>query len=119
MPAAVWTAIIGVVGGFASGSAVAAWANWGIEKRRLNRQRQYALLDSWRSGIASLGNASYHAAFHTPWYETLRPHLAADVVARLERPNTVIVNPGSARFSKNLFTGEVDRIEREWNLRPK
>jgi hypothetical protein len=118
MPAAVWTAIIGAVGGFASGSVVAAWANWGIEKRRLNRQRQYALLDSWRSGIASQGNAGHTSALQTPWYETLRPHLAADVLARLEQPNTIIVSLGSPRGTKGLFTGEVDRIEREWKLRP-
>jgi hypothetical protein len=82
------------------------------------RQRHCELLDSWRDGIASLGNASYQAAFDTSWYETLRTRLPADVLARLEQPNTIIVSPGSARFSKEMFAREVDRIERGWGLRP-
>jgi hypothetical protein len=118
MPTAAWTAIIGAVGGFASGSVVAAWANWGVEKRRLKLQRRYDLLDTWRKGIASIGAEFGLNPVGSPWYETLGPYLAKDVLARLERPNTVIVSPGSARGNKDLFTGEVDRIEREWKLRP-
>jgi hypothetical protein len=76
MPTAVWTAIIGAIGGFASASAVTAWANWGIEKRRLKRQRQYALVDSWRAGIAPTQSDDHTEIIRTTWYETLRPYLS-------------------------------------------
>jgi hypothetical protein len=114
----VWTAIISGVFGIAAGSAVTAWAQWGIEKRRMKRQRQYNLLDSWRTGVADLWSDDHTKALGMPWYETLRPYLSDDVRSRLEKPRTLLVTPGSGRGIKDLFTGEVDRIELEWGIRP-
>ena len=82
------------------------------------RERQYDLLDSWRAGIAALESDDHTEVLRTPWYETLRPHLAEEVLRQLEKPRTSIVPPDSARGIKDLFTGEVDRIERDWGLRP-
>jgi hypothetical protein len=118
MPAAVWTAIIGIVGGFASGSVVAAWANWGVEKRRLKLQRRYDLLDTWREGIASIGAEFGLNPIGSPWYETLRPYLSDDTRQKLEHQRTFHVPSESARGTRDTFTVEVDRIEREWGLRP-
>jgi hypothetical protein len=114
----VWPAIISGVAGLLTGSAVTAWAKWPIEKRRLKLQRRYALLDSWRDGIAGTGAEFGVNPLNTSWYETLRPYLAEDVVRQLEKPRTVIVPSESGRGVKNLFTREVDRIEWEWGLRP-
>lgn len=78
MPTEVWTALISGVVGLATGSVATAWANWGIEKRRLKVKRRYELLDSWRTGIASFDNFDdLKVIGPTPdWYETLRPHLS-------------------------------------------
>lgn len=118
-----WTAVIGGVAGLATGtisSLIAPWAKWSIEKRRIDRQRRYDLLDSWRTGIAEVPvQASHDEYLRRGWYKTLRPHLARDVLDRLETPNTaIVVVPGTGRGLRNLFTGEVDRIEHEWGLRP-
>jgi hypothetical protein len=117
MPTEVLTAIISGVVGVVTGSAVTAWAKWGIEKRRLKLERRYALLDSWRNGIAEIGADFGLNPLSAPWYETLRPYLAKDVLAQLERPRTYII-PSPKRGIKDVFTPEVDRIEREWGLRP-
>jgi hypothetical protein len=117
--ASVWTAVIGGVSGLASGALVSfgtPWVKWCIEQRRIDRQRRYDLLDSWRAGISRLeGDA--HEALDTPWCESLRPYLADDVRRRLERPRTIHISPDSGRGAKDFFSGEVDLIEREWGLR--
>jgi hypothetical protein len=117
MPTEVWTAIISGVAGVVTGSAVTAWAKWPIEKRRLKLQRRYALLESWRTGISEIGAEFGVNALNTPWYEKLRPYLAEDVLRQLEKPRTYVVPSESGREVKNVFTREVDRIEREWGLR--
>ena len=111
------TVIISGVAGVVTGSAVTAWAKWPIEKRRLKLQRRYALLDSWRDGIAEIGAEFGLNPLNAPWYETLRPYLAEDVLRQLEKPRASIVPSESGRGIKDLFTREVDRIEREWGLR--
>ena len=116
----VWSALIGGVAGLSSGTVAALgapWAKWSIEKRRLKREHQYRLLESWRAGIAAIPNdAPQTDGISTDWYETLRPYLSADERSQLERPRTVFV-PGD-RGVRNFFTGAVDRIEREWGLCP-
>lgn len=122
MTSEIWAAVIGGVAGLASGvvaSLLAPWANWSIEKRRLKRQRRYGLLDRWRQGIASAEDADDHTTFlTTEWYETLRPHLSSEARKQLEAERTWILPSDSGRGVRNSFTGEVDRIEREWGLRP-
>jgi hypothetical protein len=121
MAAEVWTAIIGGAAGMASGavaSLIAPWVKWGIEKRRLKRQRRYDLLDSWRAGIASMVSTDHDDFIRTDWYETLRPYLREGRRTQLEKPGTVIVPSESGRGVKDLFTHEVDRIESGWGLRP-
>ena len=111
----------GLVAGLASGavaSLLAPWAHWSIEKRRLARQRKYSLLDSWRTGIASMETEDHTEFLATPWYETLRPYLSASEREALEAPRTFYIPADTGRGVKDLFTGEVDRIEREWGLRP-
>jgi hypothetical protein len=116
MASEVWTAVIGGVAGLATGaisSLVAPWAKWSIEKRRIDRQRRYALLDSWREGIAGLEKGSVHTdAIETTWYETLRPYLSKDVLGRLEKPRTFVVTSDTGRGVKDLFTSMSTRRPR-------
>lgn len=121
MPTEVWTALISGVVGLATGSVATAWANWGIEKRRLKVKRRYELLDSWRTGIASFDNFDdLKVIGPTPdWYETLRPHLSErsrELIGRRAKRATVL--PRESRGRKDVIAGEIDRIEREWGLKP-
>ena len=79
-----------------------------------------SLLDSWREGIASIDRYDDADFRRTAWYETLRPHLSEEQRNMIERPprGRAYVFPRSGRGVKDLFTGEVDRIDREWDLRP-
>lgn len=82
------------------------------------RQRRYASLDSWRAGIAGMWADEPHTdVLGSDWYETLRPYLSKDALTRLEQPRVAIVNADTGSGAKDLFTGEVDRVEHEWGLR--
>jgi hypothetical protein len=132
--AEIWAGVIGGVAGLATGalgSVIAPWVNWGIEKQRGDRKHKRDLIASWRAGIASIddegsdvdgfpsGYLAQHTSryFRTPWYETLRPYLPEAFRANTERSNTGPAG-GSPRSLKNFLADEVDRIEREWGLRP-
>jgi hypothetical protein len=81
--------------------------------------RRRATIADWRAGIASMNIGAPHTEYtRTPWYETLRPYLSEAGRNQLERPRTIIVVPDTGRGLKDMFTREVDRIEREWGLRP-
>ena len=81
--------------------------------------RRRATIADWRAGIASMNVGAPHTEYtRTTWYETLRPYLLESERKQLESPRTVIVLPETGRGLKDRFTGAVDRIEREWGLRP-
>lgn len=116
----IWTAAISSVGGLISGAIAglaAPWTKWSIEKRRSDRQHKRALINSWREGLSITGH-SLRDAMNSSWYETLRPYLDPEVKKALESPRRAIVPPDNNRRFKDLFTDEIDRIEREWKLRP-
>jgi hypothetical protein len=122
----IWVAIIGVAGSFFTGGVVGAYVNWRIEKQRRRLDKRYALLDKWRDGIASIpddqdadGIGDFSISFlRSSWYETLRPHLSKEFLSRYEQGRMTVVDGGTGRAMKNPFANEVDRIEREWGLRP-
>lgn len=116
MTSEIWVAVITGACGLLGGSALTAWAKWPIEKRRIERQRRYQLLDSWRSGLTTMAiDAPVNEYLRTAWYETLRPHISDEQRERLERPRTFFVSGDNGRGLKDLFTGEIDRIERDWD----
>lgn len=118
----IWTAAIGAASGLVSGgiaSVVAPWINWGIEKKRLERQRRYDLLKSWREGIARMETDDRGEYISSDWYETMRPYMWETRRDELERPGTVIVPADSGRGIKGRFASEADRIESQWGLRPR
>ncbi|KLI04077.1 MULTISPECIES: hypothetical protein [Mycolicibacterium] len=134
MASEVWAAIIGGAAGLATGtlgSVIAPWVNWGIERRREDRKHMRDLIESWRAGVASIDDEGSDVDgfpedyliqktsryFRTPWYETLRPHLSEHHRRTSEQNNTSI-GGGTPRALKNYLADEVDRIEREWGLRP-
>ncbi len=57
MASEIVVALIGGGAGMATGvvgSLFAPWANWGVEKRRLARQRRIERIEEWRAGVAEL-----------------------------------------------------------------
>jgi hypothetical protein len=128
----VWTtvipAIISGLLGAGVASVVAPWSNWGVEKRRSDREYRRGLIQSWRNGIAEL--TSEKEALGTGWYESLRPHLTSDEILKVEGeyvppgPRTFVVpaDPGAPAVGRkpeiDLLARAVTRVEREWKLRP-
>jgi hypothetical protein len=125
-----WTTIIpaiisGLLGAGVA-SVVAPWSNWGVEKRKNDREYKRRLIQSWRNGVAEL--TSEKEALGTRWYETLRPHLTADEILKVEgvytapRPRTFAVpaDPGSPAVGRkpeiDLLVRAVTRVEREWEF---
>jgi hypothetical protein len=116
-----WPAIIGGVAGLATGavSALGApWAKWGVDKRHMKLERQYELLDSWRAGITTMSPTDLNSALSTDWFERLRPFLSKDLREEIDVPRKISVAPDTSRGFKDKLAAEVDRIEREWGLRP-
>jgi hypothetical protein len=126
-----WAAVIPVIisGLLGAGvaSVVAPWSNWGVEKRRSDREYRRGLIMSWRNGIAEL--TSEKEALGSQWYESLRSHLTHDELLKVEgeyvppRPRTVEIvvdEPTSrARGRKpeiDLLARVVTRVEREWKV---
>ena len=48
----------------------------------------YDLLDSWRTGIASMETEDLTEFLAAPWYDTLRPYMSDSKRKALEKPRT-------------------------------
>ncbi|WP_330233975.1 hypothetical protein OHA40_16880 [Nocardia sp. NBC_00508] len=113
--------VFALVGGVI-GSIGAPWTNWAIQKRKDDRQHQRDLVDKWRNGIAEL--VSGQEANGLSWYESLRPHLSAELISKIEPGygNRVIgipINPDRdhARPPEiRELLATVDQLEKEWGL---
>jgi hypothetical protein len=129
MPYEVQTALIAAVSGLAAGatgSVVAPWVNWGIDKRRSRMQRRRELVDSWREGLSEW--AQHPPNSGTPdflllsWFQTLIPHLSESATVLLRERKVVIQPkisfPGVSKESRYIVTvrEEIDRIEEMWKL---
>lgn len=99
------------------------WVNWGVEKRRLRRQRRVDQVDAVRS-FAQEHGADLSGLIQTPEYATLRKHLPTDFVERVERtsktPATIVVvgdgrSSGANNFRPQLFD-ELTILEIKWKL---
>ena len=112
------------------GSLFAPWANWGVEKRRLKRQRRVERIKEWRDGVGELDfcekNHGQEAYLSTDringdvrtkaWWVTLRPEMAHDVRKEVEDLSATPIPPRRGQVSK-LIEHEITRIERDkWKL---
>ena len=79
-------------------SLIAPWSQWGVEKRKSDREHRRGLVRAWQAGIAKLESA--FEAVGTEWYESLRPHLTGDEVETVEgtySPRTIVVEVGPSQ----------------------
>ncbi|MEE6179212.1 hypothetical protein [Mycobacterium sp. 050134] len=111
-------------------SLVAPWANWGIEKKRLTRERRVRRIKEWRDGVENLdwaeanhGQEGYLTTERISgdvrtkdWWVTLRPEMSPDVLNEVEGLSEQPIHQRHGKISK-LIQHEITRIEREkWKL---
>ena len=121
--------LTGAVSGVIS-SLIAPWASWGIEKKRLARERRVERIKEWRDGVedldwaermhgreGSLPSDRINGDFRTmAWFVTLRPEMAPNVLRKLEDVGEQPIPQRYGQASK-LIEHEITRIEREkWKL---
>ena len=119
MNSVVTTAVIaggtGIVSGALS-SLVAPWAQWGVEKRRIDRARKAELLQQWRDGLtgytANNPGAPPGGFMSESWFLSLRPHLCDEVRDQLDMPTVV---PDVKHYFK-LVQDEIEEIHDRWKL---
>lgn len=99
------------------------WVNWGIEKRRLQRQRRIDYIDAVRR-FALENSPDLSELVQTPEYAAIRKHLPSEFVSKIEQADgklTINVVIGSGRssgannFRPQLFD-ELSKLEARWKL---
>lgn len=111
--------LVGLLTG-AIGSLVAPWAQWGVEKQRKKLERKIALVEHWRTVLAS-PNFNRRYMRGDPTYGVLLPLLSDDAKEIIERPSNhiriLMANDNQTPDpDRTTLLHEVARIEREWNL---
>jgi hypothetical protein len=107
------------------------WVNWGIEKRRLQRQRRVDYIDAVRK-IAQEDNPDLSELIRTPEYAALRQHLPTEYVAELEQSIANLSTGMGNSFKINIVLGtsrsagannfrirffdELTKLEIKWKL---
>lgn len=116
-----WTSVVaGALAGSASGlvaSLVAPWVHWGVEKKRQRLSRRRQLVAEWRAALSRPQQVKDFRESAT--YATLRPHLPADLVRRIESDTIEIQvggrGAGLANFNAALLD-EIAQVESKWKL---
>ena len=99
------------------------WVNWGIEKRRMQRQRRIGYIDAVRR-FAQEHNPDLSDLVQTPEYAALREHLTTEFVEQIEQRHKngylqIVVGSGRTsganNFRPQLFD-ELSRLEIKWKL---
>jgi hypothetical protein len=84
-----------ILGG--AGGLITIWANWGIEKRKQRLQRRRELITGWRLELIPMigqpqdppvvwAGERQRAVLSSPYYASLRPHLAKSALQQIEDP---------------------------------
>lgn len=115
--------VISAVAGLLSGSIAslaAPWANWGVEKKRMRRQRRQEVIKVWREQIMS-DSFSLVDFLESSAYIELRPFIREEVRERVERgPHATVIQ--NKRGRRKIWQGreelldEVARLERKWKM---
>ena len=117
-------AIAGLISG-AFGSLLAPWANWGVEKKRLQQASRSKLIEEARAVLAESPAKSEFRVL--PIYSRLRPHLSETTHNVIEGTfseygnEVIIVVEGNGRHSgvnpyAQLVLDEIAKLEARWNL---
>jgi len=120
----------------AVGGAVAAWSNWGVEKRRSKLAYRRELVKSWRKMVLDVtrtyeNRQTEDASFtelleRREAYFSLKPHLLSETLDALNtetKKETLDVVIGARKTTVNppdrlvrLLTDDIARVEGKWDL---
>ena len=111
--------LVSATAGFASGLLV-PWVKWHIEKKREQFAHRRELVKGWRIAIEAeehdVGDAgsNFLSSAH---YSSLRAHMEADAIAKIEAIHTVYVTGvRGGHYRNQLLLDEVARLEKKWLL---
>jgi hypothetical protein len=124
-----WDIVIPAITGLASGaigSLLAPWANWGVEKKRLQQRARIELIAEARMVLADPPpNTEFRLM---PIYSRIRPYLTEYACIAIEgKPFTkvgaegITIVSGNSRHSgvnpyAQLVLDELSELESRWNL---
>lgn len=114
----VFVAIIGLLGGI-TGSLIAPWVNWGIEKRKIRRAERYQLTNK---ALEYTSSKQFGVIQYTKktYYHSLRYEFSKEATQKFDnfldetlKGINVAANRESAR---KLVLDEICRIKKKWFL---
>lgn len=111
------TGVIGLLTG-ATGSLIAPWIKWGIEKNKMRREAKIQIIKELKT-ITSEKEFDRVKFINSPNYMTVRDKLSSATVKELERPlNHINVSMGSPAidFEKRKLFEDICRLEKKWGL---
>ena len=143
MPTDIFAELLKLFVAGAAGGAVAAWANWGVEKKRQKLTYRKELIAAWRK-MASEVDQAYKSTYSVdtednrsygeilishPSFFSLKPHLSNETIEAIEsdirEPDTVTIrtnfssdNTGISEANSwtSILVDEIAQIEAEWDL---
>lgn len=106
--------IISAVAGLVAGtiaSLIAPWINWGIEKRRMRRQKRQGLLTQLRSYLESPSNRP--DILEQKEYLQLKRHMRQETVNKLEEGDPP---RRMDREKRKVLLDELHHLEDKWGI---
>jgi hypothetical protein len=106
--------IISAAAGLIAGtiaSLIAPWVNWGIEKKRMRRQKRQKLLTQLRVYLESSGSRT--DILDQKEYLQLKRHMRQDTISKLEDgepPHRI------SREKKSILLDELHCLEEKWGI---
>jgi hypothetical protein len=130
-------AIGGPLLGFIFGSLLTSYVQWGFEKKKQVLLRHRELVSGWRLELIPMigqpqdppmvwAGERQRAVMSSPYYASLRPHLSASAIQKIEDPVIRIfiradrtarpTHDWNHHFPLRIFVDEIGRIEKKWKL---
>jgi hypothetical protein len=114
------TGILALVAG-ATGSLIAPWVHWGIEKKKIKVQKKIDLIKKARDFL-EVSDLDYRQFSCSSIYSEIRPYLSQKTISTIERnENEFVITIGNGRESgvntyKYLVLDDLVELEKKWEL---
>lgn len=118
--AEVVVAVVAGAGGGTFAALVTPWAQWGVDKRRERIERRIEIIRGARELVHQGQDVERSVLLKDPRYLAIRPHLSAEVEAKLrDQAIAVVSDPYGTvgNYYLSLIGDEADRLETKvWKL---